>query len=328
MMDMARASLEAHGVNTRGMTGEQLAKAAMQQRAISPGTANYVVADFPAVTENVVTKRVQDGFREQPRVWDSICSTNQVPDFRAFSIPRLSAISSLPVVAENAAYQNLTELDAKESATLVKHGGLFSLSWEAMLADDMSMFGRTAGRMGEAAQRTVDESFFAYLAANPLQGDGTALFAVGHGNLGSAALAQAGIVTTRTAMASQTDENSVLLGVQLRIILVPEALRDEADNLAGSEYLPWTEASPGAQRVNTIRGTFTVQASARLTDANDWYAFSTPGDTIECAFLNGNAAPVLERDMGWDTDAMHWKVRLPHVFYAVDWRGVYSNVVV
>ena len=108
----------------------------------------------------------------------------------------------------------------------------------------------------------------------------------------------------------------------------PAALRDAADNLAGSEYIPWVEgATPQTTRINTIRGTFQVTATVRLTDTNDWFAASAAGGTIEVAFLRGNRNPMLERDQGWNTDALHFKIRHPSIAYAVDWRGLHLSKV-
>ena len=50
-------------------------------------------------------------------------------------------------------------------------------------------------------------------------------------------------------------------------------------------------------------------------------------NTVEVAFLTGNRQPALEQDSGWDTDAVHWKIRHPSVAYAKNWRGLYRNVV-
>jgi hypothetical protein len=338
MLDMARDCLEIHGHSVRGMSSEQIARAAIgmgvAERAISPGTAALDTTDFPAVTENVITKRIHDAYAAAPVTWNRWCSTTQVPDFKQFTVPRLSQISDLPIVAENAAYQDLTQTDAKEAATLVKRGGLMSFSWEAIVNDDQRMFSRTAASMGEAAARTIDVNVYALLVLNqgvgvggPVMGDTNQLFGALHSNYFTAALDLAGIVATRTAMARQTDDNSIALGIDLRYIIVPEELRDTADNLAGSEYLPWTEASPGAQRVNTVQSTFTVVPTIRLTDANDWFAAAANGGTIEVAFLTGNQSPMVFRDEGWDTDAMHWKIRHPSIAYAVDWRGLAWNEV-
>ena len=336
VMDVAAECLELSGRSTRGMSREQIAKAAIGMRAISPGTAFKVTSDFPSVTENVITKRVHFGYDQADVTWSRWCSTFEAPDFKQFTIPRISRHADLPVVLENAAYQPLNQVDEKEAATLVKHGGLFSLSWEAMVNDDMSMFGRTAASMGESAARTVDVKAYAVLTENPqadrqgpTMNDGNQLFDdANHGNLGTAALDLAGIVATRVKMARQTDDNSVPLGIILRHVIVPEELRDTADNLAGSEYIPWVEgATPQTTRINTVRGTFQVTATIRLTDTTDWFAAGAAGGTVEVAFLQGNRNPALERDQGWDTDAIHWKIRHPSVAYPVDWRALQFNKV-
>ena len=335
MLDMARDCLELHGVSTRGLSSEQIARQAiMMGRAISPGTANYITSDFPAVTENVITKRIHDAYAAAPITWNRWCSSTTVPDFKQFTIPRLSQISDLPIVAENAAYTDLTQVDAKEAATLVKHGGLMSFSWEAIVNDDQRMFSRTSTSMGEAAARTVDVKAYAVLTANPgvgvqgiVMGDTNQLFdTTNHANADTGAdLNLAGIVSTRTAIARQTDDNGEALGIELRHVIVPEELRDDADNLAGSEYVPWVEGgTPQTTRINTVRSTFQVTATIRLA-AGQWYGASAMGGTVEVAFLNGNQSPAIMRDDGWDTDALHWKIRHPSVAYAVDWRGLYLN---
>lgn len=337
LMDGARESLELAGGSCRGMTNEQIARQAFRQglgaRAISPGTANYVTADFPAITENVITKLLTQGYSEAPITWNRWASSREVPDFKPFTIPRMSATDDLPIVAENAAYTNLTRVDGKETSELVKHGGVFSLSLEAVYNDDMSAFQDQAAAMGAAAARTVDKKAYAVMTVNPgagpvqgiVMGDTNQLFSAAHSNVGANALILDGVVATRTAMARQTDDNGEEYYSMLRYLLVPEELRDAAENLAGSEYLPWTDASPGAQRINTIRSTFEVVATTRLTDVNDWIA-ADGQNTVEVAFLAGNRNPALMREEGWDTDALHWKIRHPSVAYAKNWRGLYLNV--
>lgn len=340
LVDLAGECLVLSGISTRGMSREQIAKAAfVGSRAISPGTANYVTSNFASVTENVITKRVHDGFADADVTWNRWCSTQEVPDFKQFTVPRLSSMEDLPVVAENAEYPDLSQADAKEAATLVKHGGLFSLSWEAVINDDHSMFNRTATRMGDAANRTIDIKAYAVLTASPgagpvqgiTMGDGNQLFSAAHSNVAAGVGLTLGNYTSlRTQMERQTDENPTtptVLGIRARHLLVPTELRDEASNLMGSEYLPWVEgAAPGTRRVNTIRGDSEVTATVRLTDIDNWYLAAAAGSTCEIAFLAGNRMPVMERDQGWDTDALHWKIRHPSVAYAIDWRGLAANI--
>jgi len=156
-------------------------------------------------------------------------------------------------------------------------------------------------------------------------GDTVALFAAGHNNTGTAALALAGLISTRVAMGRQTDENARKLGIRLSHVLVPLELEDAAINLSSSEYL--VDVSGTAQRVNTVRNTFTPIATHLLTDVNDWYGLARSGQTFRVVFLNGVQAPTLEQEMGWDTDAMHWKVRIVFAVVPVDWRGMFRNVV-
>ena len=219
----------------------------------------------------------------------------------------------------------------------MKHGAILSLTWEATVNDDLGMFNRQAFRMGEAAARTVDEQVYATLLLNPgagpvmgpVMGDTNQLFsAAAHANQAANALDLDGIVATRVAIGRQTDENSVLLGIRLSHILVPLELQDAAENLANSEYLPQQLGTAGGSpRVNTVRSTFTVVATPRLTDVTDWFGLARSGQTMEVIFLNGQRTPALEADMGWSYDTLNWKVR--HVFdiLPLDWRGFYWNAV-
>lgn len=336
MMDIARECLTIGGIDTRGMSAERVAKLAIgtQSRAISPGTPAKGMAEFPAVTANVATKRVFTGFDEAERTWDTWCDTTEVPDFRAFDVPRLSAIEELPTVAEKDSYLELSQNDAKETATLVKKGGLLSLSWEAIVSDDMRMFSSQAALLGESAQRTIDIGAYAVLTTNGNMGDGNPLFDALHSNTGTAALDKAGIISARVAMGRQTNNTAdpVDLGIILAYILVPLELQDDAMGFQTADNLPiWnadgTAEIAGSVEKNTLRGTFTTVATARLKDANDWYATGRNGQSVMVAFLNGNRQPMVETETGWNADSLNWKVRMPFVALAKDWRGMYRNVV-
>jgi hypothetical protein len=317
------------------MSREQIAKRAIRDgaRAIEAGAATYATSDFPIITANIASKFLLAAYNETPVTWNQWCSTGSAPDFKSFSIPRLSKFSSLPIVAENAQYQDGTLAEAGETGALVKYGALLSMSWESIVNDDTSAFARNASSMGQAAARTLDEDVYAVLTANtvaalsgPVMGDTNQLFdGPNHSNVGTAALNLAGIVATRVGIGRQTDENSVSLGLNLNYVLVPLELADEAMNLNTSEYL--VDVGGAAQRANTVRNTFEVVSTSRLTDVNNWYGLGSRGQTFEVMFLNGQQTPTLEAETGFSYDTMNWKVR--HVFdvLPVDWRAMYWNVV-
>ena len=335
-LDIAETSLRNEGIDTRGLSREQIAKRVIRDgaRAIEAGAATYATADFPIITANIASKFLLAAYNETPVTWNQWCSIGSAPDFKSFSIPRLSKFSSLPVVAENAQYQDGTLAEAGETGALVKYGALLSMSWEMIQNDDTSAFARNAASMGQAAARTLDEQVYATLTLNtvgalsgPVMGDTNQLFdGPNHSNVGTAALDLAGIVATRDGIGYQTDENGVILGLDLNYVLVPLSLADEAMNLAQSEYL--VDVGGAAQRANTVRSTFEVVKTARLAQGtNEWYGLGARGQTFEVMFLNGQQTPMLEAETGFSYDTMNWKVR--HVFdvLPVDWRAMYWNVV-
>lgn len=338
MIDLAEHSLRLAGVDPRGLRAEDIAKRAISMarpggprtRAISPGTAQYVTSDFPSMTENIGFKVMFDGFSMAPRTWDTWINTGGAPDFKQFAVPRLSAIELMPTVAENAPYTDLTRTDAGEHGTLVKRGGVISYSWESVVNNDLNGFADTMAAVGESAQATVDTYAYTLLLSNagagPVMGDTNNLFdSINHGNQGTDALDKPGIVATRTRMRRQTDDNARAIAPNLAFVLVPVELEDQANELAGAEWL--VAASGTAQQVNTVRNTFVPISTHQLTDVNDWYGLDRRGRTARAFFLDGIQAPMLERESGWDTDALHFKGRIVFDIVFQDWRGTQRNVV-
>ena len=84
----------------------------------------------------------------------------------------------------------------------------------------------------------------------------------------------------------------------------------------------------GAMEHNTAAGRYTWVEEADLTDANDWYGAAESGKTCEMIFLDGVQRPTIEREQGFDIDALHLKVRIACFALFLDWRGLWRNVVV
>jgi len=327
MLDIAREILVNHGVDTRGKSAEQIAKMAIGMRAISPGTAQYATADFPAMTENIGFKSMFDGFSRAERAWDKFCGTGSSPDFKAFTVPRLSHTQKLAIVAENAAYQPLTRVDQKEGGQVQKRGGLISYTWEAVVNNDINGFSDQMASSGEAAQATLDRDVITTLTLNqiagasgPVMNDANQLFSSAHSNVTTAALSLAGVNALRVLMGRQADDNAEEISPRLSYIIVPLELEDTAIDLAGSEFL--VDVGGAAQRANTVRNTFEVVSTHLLTDVTDYFGASRKGQHIDVYFLNGVQTPTLEQESGWDTDAIHYKVRFVYDVVVKDWRGL------
>lgn len=326
LAELARSHLALHQVDTAGKSPQDVIGICMA-RAIDPGTANLDTTDFTEILENVMNKGLFRGFDEAVRTWDQWCSTNSVSDFKAYTRPGLSQFTSLALVAENGAIADGIMVDKKEGGALATFARKLSLTREAMVNDDLAAFAGNAQKMGEAAQRTIDEQVYTLLESNPVMTeDATALFDnLGHGNnpVAGAPPTEALITDAKVAMAAQVDQNSILLDLRPRIMLVPIALEETAIKLATAEFSPDGAANPFEP--NSVRNTFVPVASGRLTSAVAWFMLGTRGQTCEVNFLNGQRNPSLERDEGWSTLAMHWRVWIDFDPLFVDWRAAFKN---
>jgi hypothetical protein len=150
--------------------------------------------------------------------------------------------------------------------------------------------------------------------------DTNQLFSAAHSNVTTTALSLAGIVANRVAMGRQVDDNSEEIAPRLAYVIVPLELEDEGMNLSGSEFL--VDAGGAAQRANTVRNTFEVVPTQFLTDTTDYFCASRKGQHVVVFFLNGVQTPTLEQENAWNTDAVHYKVRIVYDVVPRDWRGL------
>jgi len=184
--------------------------------------------------------------------------------------------------------------------------------------------------MARAARRTVGNLVYAILTGNPTMGDSVALFHANHSNLdtgGGSALSVTSLAAARVKMAKQTGQQAEPLNIQPAHLIVPVALRDTAAVILASEYNP--DATNKLQAPNPVRGMVDVIADPRL-DANSataWYLTASPTayDAIEVLYLDGNDAPFLDQQAGWNVDGTEFKVRIDAGVKAWDYRTLYKS---
>lgn len=317
-IEICRKALEIDGHRTHGLSPMDVAGAVLG-RYIDPGTANLTTANFPAILEDVINKALFQGFAEAPVTWNLWAGTDSAADFKPGTRPGLSQFTSLEVVAEDAQIQDGIVNDKKEGFQVETYARKFSVTRQTLVNDDLAALASIAGRMGQAAGRTVDEQVYAYVESNPTMTEVTNLFAVGNGNQGSGAIDVANIGAARVAMGKQTDSNGVLLGIVPQYMVVPLELEQTMLELSTQNTDPVRE-----RRDNVYRTLWQPVATPRLTDANDWYMFGATGDHINVVFLNGQQSPMMARDEGWSTLAAHWRVVLDFTVMAVDYRAAYK----
>lgn len=319
LLEIARASLSRAGASA---TGDKLA---VVGRAFT-----HMNGDFSNLLASTANKAMLKGWTEAPETFGAWTSTGSLPDFKATSRVDIGAFPALSLIPEGAEYTYATLSDRGETAQIATYGKLFSITRQAIINDDLNAFTRIPASMARAARRTVGNLVYAILTGNPTMGDSVALFHATHANLdtgGGSALSVTSLAAARVKMAKQAGQQNEPLNIQPAHLIVPVALRDAAAVILASEYNP--DATNKLQAPNPVRGMVDVIADPRL-DANSataWYLTASPTafDAIEVLYLDGNDAPFLDQQSGWNVDGTEFKVRIDAGVKAWDYRTLYKS---
>jgi ATP-dependent protease ClpP protease subunit len=332
LRDMAMRSMILAGANQNSLFA--MDRIELFKVAARPGMAGgaYSTSDFPALLSNVARKFMLVGHEESEETWQKWTRAVPMSDFKSHDMVGLSEFDNLLKVPEGGEYKGGGLVDYKESIKLAKYGRIFDLSWEAMVNDDLMAFTDIPRKMGMAAARQVGDLVYAVLTANAVMRDNVALFHTAtHGNLASSggAPTTATVDAARVAMGKQKGEKGVAtLNIRPVYLLAPLALEGASKVVANSEFEVGA-SSKNNTVPNSVRGTFEVIADARLdaNSASKWYMAANPNlvDTVNVGFLDGQQAPTLEEQAGFEIDGLQWKVRQVAAAKAADWRGVYQN---
>lgn len=326
----------------RGHTLGEIARACLAQANVRdiPGDKMGMIAlafthtssDFPLLLANVAQKSMMKGYDEAEETFQTWTTPGTLPDFKIASNVDIGSFPALRAVAEGAEYKNITIGERREPRVLATYGEKFMISRQAIINDDLDAFSRIPKKMGRAAIRTVGNLAYAVLTGNLAMADGVALFHATHNNLqGAGAIATATVDAMRVAMARQKDigQTTGSLNIRLKYLIVPVSLQGVANVTRDSEVEVVSAAPKNHTVPNSVRGTFEVVSEARLDDASTsiWYGAADPGmhDTVIVDYLDGQQAPTLEQQAGWNIDGAEFKVRIDASAKALDWKTLARN---
>jgi len=313
--------------------------------------ANVNSSTMAGMVANALNKAVVNMFQEYPRWWEAI---SQIIDFSSLQQVKwitLGGVGELPTVAEGAAYTEMTWDDQTETATFVKKGGYLGITLEAIDKDDTRRMQAAPRALSQAAwltlSKAISEIFTSNSGTGPTMSDSTALFTVGHGNLGTTALSLTSYAAVRTAMRKMTEVNS---GERLgaittpKFLLVPPDLEITALQILASQQdytyaLSNATASPDNifsqgnehdARLNFARSRVIVVDL--WTDTNNWAAAADPllYPTIGLGFRYGRVPEIFSvasptAGLMFANDTLPIKVRYFFAVGPMDWRGLYKQ---
>lgn len=337
LFDLARTSVEYSGINTRGMTREQIAKLALGFGQRSGGL--HVTADFPNLTLDAINKTLLAGYTEAQTTW-RICfrQAASVPDFKNIYRLRMSEAPNLSIWPDNTRPEEITFTDEKEQYAVEAYSNIASFSYRSLVNDDMDSLSRVPQLMGVAAARTINALVWSVVTANANLQDGQPLFSAATGNRKKNNIGTTGVISETTLgegrqiMRTQVGVNTkqgnaspAILNLSPRYLVVPAAKETTAMKYVSSEYLPESNVF---QVVNQFKNLIPVVEP--LLDANSataWYLFADPStiDTVECTFLQGHETPVTDSWMDPETSAQKYRITQTAAAKAIDFRGCFKN---
>ncbi|MBU2407939.1 MAG: Mu-like prophage major head subunit gpT family protein, partial [Gammaproteobacteria bacterium] len=325
LIDMARESVELAGGNARGMTPQEIARAALGcDRTAVRAAGMHSTSDFPILLGSTVNRTLRDSYALAPQTWRPLGRQSTVSDFREVSRVALGDIAALEKVNEHGEYNYGTLSEEGAPLKVGKFGKIIAITWEAIVNDDLSAMTRIPQALGAAAAQTESDVVWNLLLGNPTFIDGETVYSTAHGNVSASggAINTTTLAAARAAMRKQKSKAGHFLNLGPEYLVVGPDKELEAYQFTSSNYVPAKNADINDSRNASLQ----VIVDARIT-GNQWYLFAAPGlvDTFEYAYLEGEQGVFTETREGFEVDGMEIKARLVFGAAWIDYRGAYKN---
>ena len=317
LLELARESLGNAGVNTRGLSRDEVATRAL-----------HSTSDFPEILSAVTNKTLRQAYDAYPRTFSLFCRQVLATDFKSMHRVQLGEAPQLLEVGESGEFKRGTLGESKESYKVKTYGRVVAITRQVLINDDLDAFTRIPAMYGNSIAQLESDVVWGIITANPAMADGTALFHANHRNLAGtpAALDVTSVGAARAAMAKQTGlDKKTVLNIRPAYLIVPASLELKAEQLVAQNLVPATSGNVVPQSIRTLAPISEPRLDAASETA--WYLAASPAqiDTIEYAYLEGQQGAYIETRNGFDVDGVEIKCRLDFGAKAIDWRGLYKN---
>ena len=317
LLELARESLTNAGVNTRGLSRDEVATRSL-----------HSTSDFPEILSAVTNKTLRQAYETYPRTFVLFCRQVLATDFKSMHRVQLGEAPQLLEVGESGEFKRGTLGESKESYKVKTYGRVVAITRQTLINDDLDAFTRIPAMYGNSIAQLESDVVWGIITANPAMADGNALFHPTHRNLAATgtALAVDAVGAARAAMALQTGfDKKTVLNIRPAFLIVPAALELRAEQLVAQNLVPATPATVVPQSIRTLSPISEPRLDAASPTA--WYLAASPNqiDTIEYAYLEGQQGAYIETRNGFDVDGVEIKCRLDFGAKAIDWRGLYRN---
>ncbi len=300
MLEIAKRHAKRSGLDPSDWTKLDTAQYILGKKVPGARAANVTSSNFNnVVLGNYMDKEVFNGFNNFASavtypIWTR---RKSVADFKTFGIGSLDT-GNLISTGEDLPFPEIAKAEGYYTAALGLWGATISLTFQALVNDDLGEFAAMLNRAGAIAQRTIDKNVYDTVNAATWTSNTTSAVA---------GLTAAGMSLLRAAFDIKTGPAGALTGNTMKYVLVPSCLRT-----AALQVTTQVQAYPTATNVNTD---ITAVVTPYLTQAgtpsqSTVYAAADPrlADTVTVGFLQGMETPqVAEYDAG-AVASRKWKI--------------------
>jgi len=294
---------------------------------ISTRAANQAYGQFPGILGNYMDKAIALGFQSTESITYPLwCGKRPTKDFKPFSNAAVT-MGNLVQTAENVAFPEITLKDMSYQNQLAMWGATVTLTYQAILSDDLGEFMRAVGMLGIVAQRTIDKQVITVLMAGPgvngvysnTAGWNQASLSGVDTFTGVALGTQGSLDTVRDGFRKKISPAGQFLGNIPRYLLHPIPLSQAADRATGRAMPPGEQsylASNKARQIEPLEINYLDDPSILGNSATAYYMVGdSTSDTLSVATLEGMEVPqIAEFDPGATADRK-FKAMYPFVAY-------------
>ena len=243
------------------------------------------------------------GYMEEDQAWREIAQIKTVNDFKANTQYRMLDNMEYEEVGANGEIKHGAISEESWTNQAKTYAKMFALNRQQIINDDLGAFDDLRSRVGRGAARKFNRvfwlaflnngSFFTTARTNYIEGSTTNLGTDGVG-LGLAAKAY---MERKTPLVGTDTTSQVMLGGEATKILVPSALKQNAEILYKNSNLTAVKAADANLYAGKYRPVTVVQLGDSSYSGYSATAFYLFGDTYMpmCAsFLNGQQTPTVE----------------------------------
>ncbi|WP_146592327.1 head maturation protease, ClpP-related [Puniceibacterium confluentis] len=290
------------------------------------------VSDFAYITTEVMNRSLIAEYDRRGANWSIVAGTPlEASDFREMHAVRFGGDFQLKTVKENGEYHEATLADGADGLAVERRGRTISLTFEAVVNDDMGAFQRIPREFAMAARTMENSMVWKLIRTNAaLSSDSTALFATGHKNLAASggAISATTVGAARKAMWEQTaygsKDSDDFLQVVADRLLVPPALELAAMQFAASTT-PVKDSETNPFKDSLTPSTIPHLGAAAGGSDTAWYLIASDLPPVSVAYLSGYESPTVQTIEGMNPDKVTMNAR--HIFGAAntEFRGSYKN---